>query len=116
MDLNIKNIWVLNIGGQEVWITETIVNTWIIMLILIALAIFVRIKLRSFKTVPEGTSESLEPVCITIMDGSYVTMKNLKVKCFGRANLIEVHMSDGKLDCKIDSPDGNTEMPVEITY
>lgn len=68
------------------------------------------------KATIEGTSESLEPVCITIMDGSYVTMKNLKVKCFGRANLIEVHMSDGKLDCKIDSPDGNTEMPVEITY
>jgi F-type H+-transporting ATPase subunit a len=62
LDLNIKNIWVLNIGGQEVWITETIVNTWIIMLILIALAIFVRIKLRSFKTVPEGVQNVIETI------------------------------------------------------
>jgi F-type H+-transporting ATPase subunit a len=62
LDLNIKNIWVLNIGGQEVWITETIVNTWIIMLILIDLAIFVRIKLRSFKTVPEGVQNVIETI------------------------------------------------------
>ncbi|NLZ39202.1 MAG: F0F1 ATP synthase subunit A [Firmicutes bacterium] len=60
--LNIKNLWVLNIAGIEVWITETIVNTWLIMLFLIILAVIARIKLRSFKTVPTGFQNVIEIV------------------------------------------------------
>ena len=60
MGLDIKNYWVLNILGFEVWITETIVNTWIIMLILIILAIIVRVKLRSFKDIPTGLQNIIE--------------------------------------------------------
>lgn len=54
MNLNIDNIWVLDIGGVEVWITETIVNTWIIMFILIVFAVIAHVKLRNFKTIPTG--------------------------------------------------------------
>lgn len=62
MDLNIENLWVVNIAGVEIWITETIFNTWIIMLLLIALAIAARIKLRRFKEVPTGFQNAIEAV------------------------------------------------------
>ncbi len=62
MDLNIKNLWVVNIAGVEIWITETIFNTWIIMLLLIALAVIARIKLRHFKEVPAGFQNAVEAV------------------------------------------------------
>ena len=54
MGLNIDNIWVLKVAGVEVWITETILNTWFIMLVLIVFAVIVRLKLRSFKVIPTG--------------------------------------------------------------
>lgn len=60
MDLNIDNLWAFEIGGVEVWITRTIFNTWIIMFILIAFAIFVRIKLRKFKEIPNGFQNAIE--------------------------------------------------------
>lgn len=60
MALNIDNILVFDFFGLEVWITETIVNTWIIMFILIVLAIIVRIKLRSFKVIPTGFQNIIE--------------------------------------------------------
>lgn len=60
MGLNIENYGVLNIGGVEIWITETIVNTWIIMLLLVILAIFTRIKLNRFKKIPKGFQNIIE--------------------------------------------------------
>lgn len=60
MILNIDNLWTINIAGIEIWITETIVNTWIIMLLLIAVAIVVRIKLRKFKEIPKGFQNLIE--------------------------------------------------------
>jgi len=60
MGLDIRNLWVVNIGGIEVWITETVVNTWIIMLILIVLALMARIRLRSFTMVPKGFQNIVE--------------------------------------------------------
>jgi F-type H+-transporting ATPase subunit a len=58
--LEIDNLWVLNVAGVEVWITETIFNTWLIMLFLIALAVIVRIKLRNFKEIPTGFQNLIE--------------------------------------------------------
>ncbi len=60
--LNIDNLWVLNIAGVEIWITETIFNTWLIMFFLIVLAIIARIKLRIFKEVPTGLQNFVEAV------------------------------------------------------
>ena len=60
MDFNVRNFWVITIGGVDVWITETIVNTWIIMLILIVLAIVVRIKLNAFQDSPTGFQNIIE--------------------------------------------------------
>ena len=65
MGLEIKNYWVLQVAGREIWITETIVNTWIIMLVLIVLAMIVRIKLRSFKDIPTGFQNVIEAIVET---------------------------------------------------
>ncbi|HOB10004.1 MAG TPA: FoF1 ATP synthase subunit a [Limnochordia bacterium] len=62
MDLNIKNLWVVYIGGVEIWITETIVNTWIIMAILILLAVIARIRMTRFSLVPRGFQNVIETV------------------------------------------------------
>ncbi|HRC81543.1 MAG TPA: FoF1 ATP synthase subunit a [Sedimentibacter sp.] len=62
MNINIKNLWVLNVAGVEVWITETIFNTWIIMIFLIVLALIARIKLKSFKTIPRGAQNAIEAI------------------------------------------------------
>ena len=62
MELNIRNLWVVNIGGLEIWITETIVNTWIIMVVLIVLALIARIRLRRFSLVPRGFQNVVETV------------------------------------------------------
>ncbi|NLZ96009.1 MAG: F0F1 ATP synthase subunit A [Bacteroidales bacterium] len=60
MGLNVDNIWVFNISGVEIWITETIVNTWIIMILLIGFAIVVRVKLRKFEVIPTGFQNMVE--------------------------------------------------------
>ena len=79
MDLNIKNLWVVNIGGVEVWITETIFNTWVIMMLLIALAVVVRIKLRGFREIPAGFQN--------IVEAPWRYLKSLSVILWGQTLL-----------------------------
>ena len=63
MDVSIRNLGVLNIGGIEVWITETMVGTWIIMGALILLAIVVRIMLPRFnRDKPKGFQNVIESI------------------------------------------------------
>ena len=68
MDFSVKNLWVFHIGGVEVWITETIVNTWIVMLLLIILAVVVRMKLQKFSDVPAGFQNAVEAI-VEAFDG-----------------------------------------------
>ncbi|MDR2572004.1 MAG: F0F1 ATP synthase subunit A [Oscillospiraceae bacterium] len=65
IDLEIKNYAVLNLFGLEVWITDTMVATWILMGILIGFAIFVRIKVSTFKEVPTGFQNVIEALIET---------------------------------------------------
>jgi len=60
IDLEIKNHAVLRLFGLEIWITDTMISTWIIMGILITFAIIVRIKVRKFKDVPTGFQNAIE--------------------------------------------------------
>jgi len=68
LDFNVSNLWVFDVAGVEVWITETIVNTWGIMLLLIGFAAFVRLKLRAFKEIPTGFQNAVESI-IDAFDG-----------------------------------------------
>ena len=60
MDFNVRNFAVFDIGGFEVWLTETVVNTWIIMALLIVAAIIVRVRLSGFGDVPKGLQNVVE--------------------------------------------------------
>lgn len=60
--LNIENYAIWNIFGIDIWITETIVNTWIIMLVLILIALYTRSKLKKFKEIPTGFQNAIEAV------------------------------------------------------
>lgn len=60
--LNIENYEIWNIFGIDIWITETIVNTWIIMLVLTLIALYTRSKLKKFKEIPAGFQNAIEAV------------------------------------------------------
>jgi len=63
LEFNIENRAVFNVGGVEIWLTDTIISTWIIMGVIIAAAILVRIKLRKFSTVPSsGFQNAIEMI------------------------------------------------------
>ena len=62
MNFDVRNFGVVNIGNQELWITESMIVTWVIMAIMIVCAIFVRIKLRKFKEVPSGFQNVVEAI------------------------------------------------------
>jgi len=68
LDFNNDVHWVVELFGIEIWITETIFNTWGIMLLLTAFAVLVRIKLRGFRTVPAGFQNAVEAI-IEAFDG-----------------------------------------------
>ncbi|WP_346025205.1 FoF1 ATP synthase subunit a [Alkalibacterium indicireducens] len=80
--LDINNIAILEIFGFEILITETIVNTWIIMGILIVLAILARIKLKSFKVVPTGVQNIIETI-VEMFDTFVVNTMGSKLSYIG---------------------------------
>ena len=60
MNFDNRVIWIVDILGRELWITETHVNTWIIMAFLIICALILRSKLSKFTDVPTGTQNAIE--------------------------------------------------------
>ena len=60
MDIPVKVYHVFDVFGVEIWLTETIVNTWIIMAFIILLALIARIKLTTFKEKPSGLQNFIE--------------------------------------------------------
>ena len=60
LNFDINVYWVVNIGPIEIWITDTLLVTVGIMLLLITLAIIVRVKLRNFTEVPTGFQNFIE--------------------------------------------------------
>ena len=60
MDINIGIHGIINIGGIQIFITDTIIGTWIVMGILIVFAIIVRIKVCKFNEIPTGFQNVVE--------------------------------------------------------
>jgi len=54
--------------GQPIYATETLISTWVVMGILIALAIVVRLRVSSFKGVPKGFQNIIETL-VELMSG-----------------------------------------------
>ncbi|MCL2399470.1 MAG: F0F1 ATP synthase subunit A [Defluviitaleaceae bacterium] len=64
MDFNIAIVRVFEVFGIPIWITETLINTWIVMAVLIILAIVVRLKL-TYTDSPKGIQNVAEAIIET---------------------------------------------------
>ena len=83
MDFGTKVITTINLFGEEVWITETMVTTWIIMLFLIIFAIIARIKINNFKDIPNSKFQNMLEAIVEIMDSFVEQNMGTKYKYFG---------------------------------
>ena len=82
MNFDIRNFAVFEIGGVEVWLTETILMTWIIMAVLIAFAVLVRIKLRGFGERPTGFQNVVETM-VEMLDKFVSSMAGPRLQFLG---------------------------------
>lgn len=61
MDFTNKNLWVLfEWNGEPIYVTQTLLSTWVVMGVLIVLAVVVRLRISSFKGVPKGFQNVIE--------------------------------------------------------
>lgn len=82
LDPSARIIEKLNIGGVEVWITETVVNTWIFMAVLILIAVLLRLKMKKYNNKPSGLQNAVETV-IEYMDSFVRSAMGDKYAYFG---------------------------------
>ncbi|MDR1020557.1 MAG: F0F1 ATP synthase subunit A [Synergistaceae bacterium] len=74
MDLINKNLAPLfEVFGRPVYLTQSLLSTWIVMAVLILFAIFVRIRLSSFSPVPSGFQNFIE-FAVDTVDGMVKSM------------------------------------------
>lgn len=66
MDFNNKVYTIVKIFGIDIWITETLVNTWIIILFLSIFAVTVNILLKKFDSIPRGFQNFIELIVESI--------------------------------------------------
>ena len=60
MDIGIHVVKTVNIFGFELWITESMVNVWLIGLVLIIAALIIRRKILKPKKIPAGVQNVIE--------------------------------------------------------
>ena len=68
LDFNNHIIATFKLFGIDIRFTDTILNTWIIMAVLILFAIVVRIKFNKFKDVPETGFQNFIEAIVEAMD------------------------------------------------
>lgn len=75
MDFTNKNLWVLfEWNGEKFYVTQSLLSTWIVMAALILVAVVVRLRLRSFKSVPRGFQNVVEAVVEVMSNFTKSTM------------------------------------------
>jgi F-type H+-transporting ATPase subunit a len=82
MDIPVQVYRVFNVFGVEVWLTETVVTTWILMAVIILFAVYARIKLTTFKEKPSGFQNVVELI-IESMDNFVTSAMTKKYAYFG---------------------------------
>lgn len=73
----------LNIMGVEVWLTQTVVTTWIIMIALILIALILRIKMKNYTLKPTGSQNVVELI-VESMDSFVKSAMTGKYAYFGK--------------------------------
>jgi len=75
MDFSNKNLWVLFAWrGQTVYVTQTLLATWVVMGVLILLAFVVRLRASSFKIIPGRAQNVIEALVETMSNFTKSTM------------------------------------------
>lgn len=82
MDFNIHVADVINIGGIEIWITESMINSWIICAVLIMIALWIRIVIKNPSKVPSGVQNVAE-LLVDSLDKFAISTMGEKGKKFG---------------------------------
>lgn len=83
MDFTNKNLWVLfEWNGETVYVTQTLLSTWIVMAVLILFAVIVRVRILSFKMVPRGFQNIVE-ILVETMSGFAKSTMGEKLEGFG---------------------------------
>ncbi len=83
MDFYNKYHFSIPIFGREIWVTDTIISTWVICAVLIILAIIVRIRISKFKDRPKGFQNVVE-IAVESMDNFVKDTMTPKYAYFGR--------------------------------
>ena len=82
LDASVRIVDKFNIGGTEIWLTQTVINTWIIMAVLILIAIILRVKMKNYKYKPSGLQNAVE-LAIESMDSFVRSSMTDKYAYFG---------------------------------
>ena len=61
------------VNGQPIYLTQTIVSTWLIMLGLILIALIIRVKMRKFKEVPETKLQTIVEMIVDMINNFIVS-------------------------------------------
>jgi len=68
MDFGNKNLWLLfEWNGTSIYVTQTLLATWVVMAVLLVIAVVIRLRLSSFKDVPKGLQNGIEAL-VEIME------------------------------------------------
>lgn len=81
MNFDNKVLTVIRIFNFDVWITETIVNTWFIILFLFIFSLFIRLYIKKFTQIPSGFQNFIELI-IESIDNMTKTNMGEKYACF----------------------------------
>ena len=82
MTLDVRNFAVFEIAGIEIWLTETILVSWVVMLVLIVFAVIVRLKLKNFTERPQGFQNFVELI-VEMMDKFVSSMAGPRLHFLG---------------------------------
>ena len=66
MNFNNKVYGIIKLFGLDVWITDTLVSSWVIIFFLAIFALIVNIMLRNFKSIPKGFQNFIELIVESI--------------------------------------------------
>ena len=66
MDFNNKVHAIIKIFGVDIWITDTIISTWIIILFLGIFALIVNLSIKKFNMIPKGLQNFVELIIESI--------------------------------------------------